>query len=98
MLVFGRESDPDLESKRLGDLLGEKAADRAPVRAADELSAEPAIGQGVVAQFGPRILARTLCLEQLDRAAARESFLQGERLVEAGKPGRVSNEISNTDL
>src|SRR5918996_967991 len=98
MLVFGRESDPDLKSKRLGDLLGEKAADRAPVRAADELSAEPAIGQGVVAQLGPRIVARTLCLEQLDRAGARECFLQGERLVDAGKPGPVRNDISHTDL
>src|ERR671919_2682931 len=98
MFVFGRESDPDLESKRLGDLLGEKAADCVPVRAADELSAEPAVGQGVVAQLGPRILARTLCLEQLDRAGARECFLQGERLVDAGKPGRVRNDISNPDL
>src|ERR671918_326133 len=95
MFLFGRESDPDLKSKRLGDLLGEKAADRVPVRAADELSAEPAIGQGVVAQLGPRILAGTLCLEQLDRAGARECFLQGERLVDAGKPGRGGNESTD---
>ena len=76
VLVLRGEADPGFEPERPGDLLREEAPDGAAVHPANELAAQPAEGQRVVAQRCSRIVARLLRLEQLERAGALERLVQ----------------------
>ena len=60
MVVLGGETDVEVGAERPGDLVGEERADRAPVDAADDLTDEVSLGDGVVARRGARLPPRLL--------------------------------------
>ena len=97
LLRFGK-TDPQVERQRAGDLLGEEAPGGAARDAADDLAAQPAEIQRVIAKGGARIIAARLRGESCRHADGIGQIGEAERRVIARQSGGMRDDVANTDV
>jgi hypothetical protein len=95
---LGRQADPYLEVERAGYLVCEEPAHGPAVDAADELAAEPSVGEGVVAEARSRVLAGGLRREQRAHVTVVRQLLDGDRTIDSGQSCGVRNDVADEDV
>ncbi len=94
LLLLG-QADPELGADRRHHLIGDEAAQAAPLRVhpADELTGQPAVGEGVVAVAGARRPQRGLGLESLHHRVPVEGLVERELTVDRRHAGLVRQQL-----